>query len=174
MAQSLLVVAQNDLLKVSVASVPTTFAATVPTSTAPTAGALGLAYQQGNRSLVLMPFINSATAGTYAMRLIGWSQYTSTTGVIWYMPTILANVTLSTQGAAYSIDGTNDFYPFATITDSSTTNPTISLKPDIYSPGTASGGPASLTVQAAGAYILQAQFTASTGAPTMGCMYRVY
>jgi hypothetical protein len=174
MAEALLVVARNELARVSVASVPTTFPATVPTTTAPTTGTLGLAYQQGNRSLVLMPWVNASTVQTYGMRLIAWSQYTATSGSVWYLPSIIANVTLATPSAAYSIDGTNDFYGFATITDSSASNPTISLKPDIYSPGTASGGPASLAVQPVGALILQLQFTAPAGTPTLGCMFRTF
>jgi hypothetical protein len=172
MAEALLVVASNDLIKVATASVPTAFPATVPTVTAPTAGILGIGYQQGNRSISLMPYTSASTGGTYAMRLIGWSPYTSTSGAIWYMPTILANVTLATQQAGYSIDGTNDVYPFATITNAATTNPTISLAPDIYTVGTASGGGASIVVATSGPRILQVQFTASTGAPTLGVFAR--
>lgn len=171
MAESYLIYPQNPLLRLTTASVPSAFPATVPTSTAPTAGVLGLAYQIGNRQIQLTPFVTTATGASHAMRLVGWSIYTATSGTNFYIPTLLANVTLATFQTAVSIEGTNDFNGFATITDASTTNPTLSVKPDIYSPGTASAGPASLIVNTTGVQLLQVQFS-STLAPTMGVLYR--
>ena len=172
MAEAYLVVPQNPFFRATVASVPATYPATVATSTAPTTGVLGTAYQIGNRQIQLVPFATTATGSGWAMRLIGWSTYLSSGGTTFYVPSILANVTLATLQTGVNIEGTGDFNAFATITDASTTNPAISLKPDIYTVGTASAGPASLIVTTTGPSILQVQFISATAAPTMGVLFR--
>ena len=94
MANALTIVAQNDYAKIATASIGSTFPSLVPTTTAPTAGVLAVAYQEGNRTIQLMPY-TSASAGppTFAMRIVAYSRYIDSTGAIWYMPNILATFT---------------------------------------------------------------------------------
>lgn len=170
MAEAYLVNPQNPLLSVTVASITSTLPACVPTSTRPTSGVLGLQGLIGDYQLQVVPFVQSALA-TLTARVVGWNLYQSTTGTVWYVPTIIAQVSCTTNQTAISIDGTNDFIGYTTIADAATANPLISLKPDIYTTGTGSAGPASFVARVQGAQLVQVTF-AGASAVTAGCYYR--
>ena len=176
--------AQENFRKVSVATVPATYTAAqavllnaAPTSTTGTAllWDINTASVSGtNPSLLyVMPFLVSATTAqtSIGMRLLGWRKYLDSAGTsFWYMPTVLADFTLTfTSGTVpnYTIDVAN------TRTFSGITQVSGTPAANLYSPATAAGAnvePAYAMIDLAGSSYVTAQFKAS-GTPDMGTFW---
>ena len=129
--------------------------------------------------LRLTPFCGAGAAPTTttfaspAMRVVGWTTYTQTSGTPIYVPTILADLTLGlTTGTVQSLSVNSvTQYPFSIITVGAAV-PTV----NVYSPGTAAATnvePASAVVDTIGMQYVQLQFkaTATVSSPTMGAFY---
>ena len=173
--------AQNNYRKVTAASVPSTYLASgaILTQTAPSTGLLydytSASVNGQNPSLLyVMPFLVSATTAQtgIGMRLLGWRKYLQTTdNTFWYLPTVLADLTLTfTSGTVpnYTIDGTVNTRTFSGIVQVAGTP-----SGNIYSPATAAGAnvePAFAMIDLAGAQYVTAQFK-SSGTPDMGAFW---
>ena len=173
--------AQNNYRKVTAASVPSTYLASgaILTQTAPSTGLLydytSASVNGQNPSLLyVMPFLVSATTAQtgIGMRLLGWRKYLQTTdNTFWYLPTVLADLTLTfTSGTVpnYTIDGTANTRTFSGITQVAGTP-----AGNIYSPATAAGSnvePAYAMIDLAGSQFVTAQFK-SSGTPDMGAFW---
>ena len=146
-----------------------------PTATKPsTTSQSALLYDLGQNYPNLIKIVPSASANNFTsvgMRVVGWSPYSATTGSNPWIPTVLADVTLSyTSGtvASLSIDGvTNHFFSSATVAASV---PTV----NIYTPATAAGAnvePASVIIDCVGSLLIQVQFKATGTTPKMGAFW---
>jgi hypothetical protein len=173
MATANIITPANTFSRTSVASVATTYTALLPTSTKPTSGIVIDTNANGSWSLVHMIPTSSISTGTgVGIRVTGYNLYTSTSGTIWYMPTMLFDGTLAyTTGTVpnLSIDGTNDTKTFNNITQ----NPG-SPSANLYGPGANGTGitmPASFTLDIAGSQMVVVQFTSSSS-PTMSVFWR--
>ena len=152
-----------------------TYDVAVPTATAPantTQGFLVPSNLGDKPSLMrLVPFHSADNATTPGFRVIGWSQYTQTSGTPIYVPTLLADVACAynaTGGSipSLSVNGTTQYF-FHSVTVS-TGVPTV----NVYSPGTAAAAgtpPAAVVLDTIGHQYITVQFESSTG--TMGCFY---
>lgn len=175
--------AQNNYNKVSIDSVPSTYAnaAAVLTKTAPSVGVLfdqsitGIA-SQAPSLLYVMPFLVSATTAQtgIGMRVLGWRKYLeASTGDFWHIPTVLADLTLTfTSGSVpnYTIDAVANTRTFSGIVQVGGTP-----SGNLYSPATAAGGnvePAAAMIDLAGSQIVTVQFK-SSGTPTMGTFWSI-
>lgn len=152
-----------------------TYDVAVPTATAPantTQGFLVPSNLGDKPSLMrLVPFHSADNATTPGFRVIGWSQYTQTSGTPIYVPTLLADVACAynaTGGSipSLSVNGTTQyFFHGVTITGGV---PTVNS----YNPGTAAAAgtpPAAVVLDTIGHQYITVQFESSTG--TMGCFY---
>ena len=178
MAQAFISTGQNDFRRISVASVPATYAAAgaVLTTTKPSSGVLidwqASADTNRNASLLrLMPWSSTNTATGVGMRLLGWSIFRETIGAnTWWIPTVLADFTLTyTSGTVpqYVIDtqATSTFSGIVQVAGTPTAN--------LYRPATASAAnvePCAALIDTTGCQMVTAQFK-SSGTPTMGVFY---
>lgn len=152
-----------------------TFDVAVPTATAPstTSQTFRVPSFLGDKpSLMrLVPFHSANNATTPSFRVIGWSQYTQTSGTPIYVPTLLADVACaynSTGGSipSLSVDGTTVYF-FHAVTIAVGV-PTVNA----YSPGTAANAgtpPANVVLDTIGHQFVTLQFESSTG--TMGAFW---
>lgn len=180
MAQAFISTGQNDFRRISVASVPATYAAAgaVLTTTKPSAAA-GImidwranADTNRNASLLrLMPWSSSKVATGVGMRVLGWSIYPEkTSSDVWWIPTVLADFTLTyTSGTVpeYTIDGQ------ATSTFSGIVQVAGTPPANAYSPASILASnvePAAVLLDTVGCELVTVQFK-SSGTPTMGVFY---
>ena len=177
MADSTVITYQRNLLNVTVANVPATFASIAPTTTKPTSGVLvDHRSSTGNCSPSLIRAIPySAVTGTtgMAMRFIGWSiRVDSSTGNETYVPHVLAvmNLVFTQPGGTvptWSIDGATQ-RPFNGVSPLSG-YPAV----NVFSPSnmdSTNPEPAAVVVDTTGCQLVTVQFT-SSGTPTMGVLY---
>jgi hypothetical protein len=161
----------------------TAYTTTEPTTTAPSTTGQNflIPTNLGDKPslLRLAPFCGAAvapTAATFAspaMRVVGWSIYTQTSGTAIYVPTVLADITLGLTTGTVQTESVNGVaqYPFSVATVGAGV-PTV----NVYSPGTAAAAnvePCAVLVDTVGLQYIQLQFkaTASVSSPTMGCFY---
>jgi hypothetical protein len=152
-----------------------TYDAAVPTATAPANTTQGVLIPTGlgdQPSLMrLVPFHSANNATTPGFRVIGWTQYTQTSGTPIYVPTLLADVACAynaTGGSipSLSVNGTTVYFFHGATVSSGV--PTV----NVYSPGTAAAAgtpPAAIVIDTIGLQQITVQFESSTG--TMGCFY---
>lgn len=174
---------QNPCLRVAVASVGASYPSAAWTSTKPTDGvmydATSSLLQPKNFSLVqASPFATTtwATSGTTTgVRFVAWNSYTASDGTVWWIGNVIADISLLfTTGtiptATIDIGGTGVAHrPFASAVQQAGT-PLANL----YSPATAlpaNTEAAEILFDPIGFQLLQAQFKAVTGTPTMGVFY---
>jgi hypothetical protein len=139
--------------------------AAIPTTTAPiSSGQTLLVYSPSNEDpnlLKITPYSSSSSAGSPMVRVIGWSSYIQSSTIL-YVPTLIAELTLSysTATTSVSVDGNNRFF-FHNITASSGV-PTVNL----YSPGTSAAAstvpPAFALIDVVGSQFVTLQFKSST------------
>ena len=125
--------------------------------------------------LRLVPFCGSSSAPTSStftspgVRVIGWSVYTQTSGTDIYVPTILADLSLTLLSASVptlTVDTVAQYY-FSTVTAGSGV-PTVNL----YSPGSSVSSPAVAVIDTIGHRYITLQFKATNAnAPKMGAYY---
>jgi hypothetical protein len=182
---------QENFRKASAASVPATYnaASAVLTTTVPSSGTSGTgnvllfditsaSVSGQNASLLyVMPFIvvaGTPSNTTIGMRIIGWRKYLEAAGTtFWYIPTVLADLTLGFTSPAsstpsYTIDSVANTRTFSSITQVSGTP-----SGNLYSPATAASSnvePAYAMIDLAGAQYVTAQFK-SSGTPDMGAFW---
>lgn len=172
---------QNNFRRVYTAGVPATYnpALAVLTQTAPSTNLLFDASSasvggQNPSLLFVMPFLVAATTAQtgIGVRLLGWRKYLQATdNTFWYLPTVLADLTLTfTSGTVpnYTIEGVADTRTFSGITQ-------VSGTPNAYlfSPATAAPAnvePAYAMIDVSGSQFVTAQFK-SSGSPGMGVFW---
>jgi len=175
MADATIITYQRNFSNVSVASVGATYASIATLSA--TKPSSGVVHDQQLSSispslLRITPYASSTSIGAATgVRVVGWTgEVSSTDGLTYWLPTVLADFNLtfsSTTGSipTYSLDGGTQ-RPFATIAQVAGT-PAANL----YSPGTAAAAnvePAAALVDIVGSQIVTVQFKAASGTPTMG------
>ena len=129
--------------------------------------------------LRIAPFCGAAaapTSTTFAsggLRVVGWSIYTQTDGTAFYVPNVLADLTLGLTTGTVQTELVNGVaqYPFSTVTVGAGV-PTVLL----YSPGTASASnveSCAAVVDCMGMQFIQLQFkaTATATTPKIGSFY---
>jgi hypothetical protein len=129
--------------------------------------------------LRIAPFCGAAappTSATFAsggLRVVGWSIYTQTNGDAFYVPNVLADLSLGLTTGTVQTELVNGVaqYPFSTVTVGAGV-PTVNL----YSPGTASGSnveSCAAVIDCIGMQFIQIQFkaTASVSTPKLGAFY---
>jgi hypothetical protein len=173
MATANIITPSNAFARTTVNSVASTFTALLPTSTKPTSGIILDVNQQGPWSLLhLIPTSSISTGTGVGIRITGYNLYTSTSSVLWYMPTTLFEGSLTyTSGTVpnLSIDGTNDTKLFNSITQTAG-----APAPNLYSPGGSNNAltiPASITLDINGSQMVVVQFT-SSATPNMSVFWR--
>lgn len=125
----------------------------------------------------LVPFCGSSAAATAAnftaagVRVIGWTAYNQTSGTPIYVPTILADltVTLGSSVPTLTVNGVSQYF-FNTVAAAAAV-PTV----NVYSPGTVSAAndnAASAVIDTIGCQYVTLQFKGTNAnSPTMGCFY---
>ena len=170
---------QNPCLRVAVASVTSSYPSATWTSTKPTDGVMydatsGL-LQPKNFSLVqASPFATTtwATTGTTTgVRFVAWNSYTASDGTVWWIGNVIADISLLfTTGTIPTVTIDSVAHrPFASAVQQAGT-PLSNL----YSPATAAPTnteAAEILFDPIGFQLLQAQFKAASGTPTMGIFY---
>jgi len=153
--------------------------AAVPTATIPSTTSQTFLIPSNNGDkpslLRLVPFCGSSSAPTSStftspgVRVVGWSVYTKTDGSDIYVPTILADLSLtllSSSAPSLSVDGATQYY-FSTVTAGSGV-PTVNL----YSPGSSVSSPAVAVIDTIGHRYITLQFKANNAnSPKMGSYY---
>ena len=156
----------------------TSYPSTIPTVTQPTTtGQTVIVYGEtaDDPSLLkVCPFHFANNATDLGVRVVGWTAYQQSTGVVLWVPTILAELTPAYNSTVGSIplfanfDGTaSTAYFFSAITAAGST-PTV----NVYSPGAASAAntpAAHALIDTAGSQIVGLQFKSSAG--TMGAFW---
>jgi hypothetical protein len=174
-----IVTPQNPLNRVAVASVGASYPAADWSATKPTSGIMydmtsGL-LQAENFSLVnALPFATTTwtTSGsTTGVRFVGWNSYTSADGNVFWIGSVIADISLLfTSGSVQSIaiDAVNH-RPFSGVTQQSGTPIAYTYSP--FTSSSAATDAARVLIDPIGFQLLQAQFKAATGTPTMGVFY---
>lgn len=125
----------------------------------------------GSSTFQLSATLGGAAITTTSGTPTGVTYTRSGVSSFWYVPTVLADLTLTfTSGTVpnYTIDGTANHRTFSGITQGAGTPAGY-----LYSPATASASnvePAYAVIDATGASYVTAQFR-SSGTPTMGCFW---
>ena len=127
--------------------------------------------------LRLVPFCGSSVAPTSVsftgagVRVIGWTAYNQVNGVQVYVPTVLADLTVTLGSAVptLTVNGTAHYF-FNTVAVVAGV-PTV----NVYSPGTAASGndnSASAVIDTIGCQYVTLQFKGTNAnSPAMGCFY---
>jgi hypothetical protein len=173
MADATIITYQRLYTNVSVASVGSSYASIATLSA--TKPSSGMVYDQQLNGmspslLRIMPYASSTSIGSATgVRVVGYTgEVNSADGLTYWLPTVLADFNLTfTSGTVptYSLDSATQ-RPFAVIAQVAGT-PAANL----YSPGTAAASNvevASAMVDIAGHQLVQVQFKAASGTPTMG------
>lgn len=176
MAEATITTPQRDYRLVSVASVPSSFAALTITAK-PTSGVV-LDYQatSGNVSpslLRLAPWCNTAAAsGTASMRVIAWTEIEATEGTRW-IPTIIGQFTLTYSNTLGNIPNytlnTLTVRPYQTVSQASNAPAAY-----LYSPGgadVAASEPCEILIDTKGSQVVTVQFANATSSTTMGVLW---
>lgn len=155
-----------------------TYDTAVPTTTLPATASqtFVLPTNLGDKPSLLrvVPYHTSTAATSTAVRVIGWTTFTQTTGVALYVPTLLCDLTCAfnaTGGSIPSFANFNGTANTANFFHSITVGagvPTV----NVYTPGTAASvgtPPAHAIVDTVGFQYVAFQFRSSTG--SMGAFY---
>jgi hypothetical protein len=173
MADASIITYQRPYTNVSVASVGSSYASIATLSaTKPSSGVVHDQQLNGSSPSLLriMPYASSTSIGSATgVRVVGYTgEVNSADGLTYWLPTVLADFNLTFSSGTvptYSLDSATQ-RPFAVIAQVAGT-PAANL----YSPGTAAASNvevASAMVDIAGHQLVQVQFKAASGTPTMG------
>jgi len=127
--------------------------------------------------LRLVPFCGSSSAATSAnftaagVRVVGWTTYTQTSGTPVYVPTVLADLTVTLGSSVPTLTINSAAHYFFNTVSAAGSVPTVNT----YSPGTVSAANAnacSAVIDTIGQQYVTLQFKGTNAnSPTMGCFH---